>query len=190
MTKKVILGVTFLIGLLYILLPGPSSVDNFSSIPNSVKSKEVGDTTQVSNIAAYFSQFDRKGITAFYKQNYRDHFLFGKIIPPITLNYPPKAAYQYVRDQQVSTFLEEYVYPLRGSIFVNGYEPYIDNDIKNRPHFFVADNIHVYDQYFVSKATLRFYPDNVFVRLFIYLGIWAILIAQFKLFIRIKKEGV
>ena len=179
--KFQILSALFILGLVYVLAPGPTKVSDFPSIPSSLKSDEPGDTYQVSNIAAFFSDFDREGINKFFKDAYRDNHFFGKIIPPINLSYPPEYARVVIRNEQVSTFLEEFVYPLRGSIFVNGYEPYIENEMKKRTHNFVGDHIHIQGRYFVSKTTLRFYPADAFARIIVYLGIWLSIFALFEL---------
>lgn len=176
-----IITLIFVLGLIYILAPGPTSIDDFPPIPDSVKSSEPGDTTQVPEIAAYFSDYDRAKITEYYKNSYRNKFFFGKFLPPVKLSYPPEYAKVLVRDQQVSTFLEEYSYPLKGSIFVNGYEPYVENEIKKKTHGFVGDHIHIQGRYFVSKTTLRFYPADLFGRLIVYLGIWFSIFTFFEL---------
>lgn len=163
--------IIFLLGLVYILAPGPTKIEDFSPIPNSLKSDEPGDTYQNPNIAAYFSDFDRNAITNFYRDGYKNKFIWG-IIPPISLNYPPETSKQYIRDQQSSTFLEEYIYPLRGSIFVNGYEPFVENEMHKNPHNFIADHLHIQNRYFASKTTIRFYPADGFDRLIVYMGIW------------------
>jgi len=183
MYNKVTVFVLFIIGLAYILSPGPSSVTDFPAIPDSVKSNEPGDTIQVPNIAAYFSDYDREKITYFYKDAYRK-LNFTGFIPPMSLSYPPEFAKIVIRDEQKGTFLEEYVYPLRGSIYVNGYEPFIDNEIKKREHNFIADHIHIDGRYFVSKTTIRYYPADFFVKTTVYLGLW---ISIFAIFIVSKK---
>lgn len=176
MILKIITVSIFIMGFVYILSPGPSSVDDFPPMPDSLKSNEPGDTYQLPNIAAYFSDFDREGITSFYKNAYQKFHFFG-FFPPITLNHPPEYARQKIRNEQVSTFLEEYVYPLRGSIFVNGYEPFVENEMKKKNHNFVGDHIHINGRYFISKTTLRFYPADFFGRVVVYLGIWLIFLA-------------
>lgn len=170
-TIKIIIIVIFILGLVYSLYPGPSSISDFPPIPNSLKSDEPGDTYQVPNIAAYFSDYDRAKITNFYRNAYQRLHLFG-FFPPITLNHPPEFARSVIRNEQVSTFLEEFIYPLRGSIFVNGYEPWVENEMGKRKHNFIGDHIHIKGKYFVSKTTVRFYPADFFGRVIVYLGIW------------------
>mgnify|MGYP001608287733 CR=1 FL=1 len=177
---KILFGL-FLLGLIYILSPGPIGISDFTPIPNSLKSDEPGDTVQVPNISAYFSNLDRAGITKFYKDDYRKKFIFGWI-PPETLNYSPINALQYIRErQEESTFLEEYVYPLRGSIFVNGYEPSVDKEIKKFTKPVSGGPMEVHGQYFTSKTTLRFYPAPWHVSLISYIGIWVMSLSLFKI---------
>lgn len=161
----------FVLGLIYILLPGIPTVYEFPAIPNSVKSNLDGDTWQNVNIIAFFSDFRRAEITNFYK-SYFSRSLIGIPLPVVSLNRPPEEAYKYVRDQQESTFLEEYVFPLRESIFVNGYEPEIHNKMLGRKQEFIGNHILYNKEYYASKTTLRYYPSDVTSRLIIYIGIW------------------
>lgn len=184
--SRAIIIIFFLLGLIYLLWPGPNEVSDFPPLPDSLKSDEPGDTYQTPNIAAYFSQQDRAGITQFYKDWYKSAN-FG-FLPPIVLNHPPEEAHQFVRDQQVSTFLEEYVFPLRGSIFVNGYEPLVENSIKNRASNFFGNMIHINGNYYVSKTTLRYHPVPVIWRLVVYAGIWISILGIYKLTKKIWRE--
>lgn len=181
MTRTVLI-IVFLLGLIYLLWPGPESINNFPPLPGSLKSDEPGDTVQTPNIAAYFSQEKRAGITSFYKNSFRN--LSFKILPPIRLNHPIEEAKQYIRDEQTGTFLEEYVFPLRGSIFVNGYEPEVENRMRKRESNFFGDNILIKDNWYVSKTTLRYYPVSLIWRILIYLGIWVSIFG----FIRLSKK--
>lgn len=187
MIKKNILSFIFIIGLIYIVLPGPSSINDFSPIPNSLKSDEPGDTVEVSNVAAYFSQFNREDITNYYRNDLRSKYFFGKIISPLSINRPPQEAYIYIKDLQMSTFLEEYVYPLRSSIYVNGYEPHIEAQILNIPPS-EGDIIHIKGQYFKSKTTIRFYSSEWYIRLTVYFGIWVGSVSLWKLYKKALKE--
>lgn len=184
--NRTVVLLLFLLGLVYLLWPAPSSVEDLPPIPDSLRSDEPGDTVQVPNIAAYFSQYDRSQITSFYKNYFTKANFF--IIPPVTLNHPPEEAFQYVRDQQTSTFLEEYVFPLRGSIFVNGYEPTVENQIRNLPSNFFGNTIHIKGNYYVSKTTLRYHPVPIFWRITVYFGIWLSVLWLVKLSKKIWRE--
>lgn len=188
MTKKTAIAV-FLIGLIYIFTPGPRKIEDFSPLPGSTKSNEPGDTYQVPNITAYFSDFIREDITNFYREDFRKKFFFGWFLPPVILNYPPHAAMQYVRDMlQDSTFLEEYVYPLRGSIFVAGYDPLIEAYIRNIPPNKFGEYIYINGKYFKSKTTIRYYPAAWYISLLVYLGSWLTVIALYHLIQKIRRE--
>lgn len=167
MIKRIVL-VFFVLGFIYIVIPGPSKIEDFPPLPNSLKSTLEGDTIQNPNIAAYYSDFTRKDITKFYLKFYQR----SNWLPAIRLNHPPERAYQYVRDQQESTFLEEYLYPFKASFFVNGYEPKVENDMRNVPSRFLGDHIRLKDRYYVSKATIRYYPTPLGSRIFVYFLIW------------------
>lgn len=177
---RILVITIFVAGLIYLFWPGPSSIDNFPPPPGSYKSKQAGDTWQNPNIVGYYTNFHRDEITKFY-QDFFDKRIFGLRIPAVRLNHPPEAAYQYIRDQQASTFLEEYAYPLRESIFVNGYEPAIVNRMQRFPLNFVQDHIYYEGEYYNSKATLRYYPSPIWARLLIYLLLWMVILMLIKL---------
>lgn len=169
MFKQVIFSLLFFAGFFYLIMPGPSSIGDIAPIPGSLKSKEPGDTIQVPNIAAYFSNDRRKEVTGFYTGEFTYLKFLGFSIPPIKLNHPPEEAYTYIRDQQASTYLEQYTYPLRDSIFVNGYEPF---DINGKIYKRGATSIFIEGNYYDTKTTIRYYPSSVMWRIAIYFGIW------------------
>src|SRR5260221_6948618 len=99
---RIIFGIIFLLGLLYLILPGPDTIYEFPKLPDSLKSQLAGDTVQNPNIAAYFSDFDRDFVTKFYLQNYKEIYckktFFGFpnplcFVQPIKLNHPPEQAF-------------------------------------------------------------------------------------------------
>ena len=169
-------------------LPGPTSISNFSPLPNSLKSDEPGDTYQVPNVAAYFSQLKRAEIANFYRDNYKKISWMGFLFPPISLNYPPEYARQYIRNEQKGTFLEEYVYPLRESVFVNGYEPAVEDEMKKAKRSFIGDHIYINGNFYVSKTVLRFYPSGIPERLLVYIGMWLAILSIHDLMKRIARE--
>lgn len=169
---RLIMLFVFVLGAIYLLLPGPSSIDDFPGLPNSVKSDLPGDTIQNPNIAAYFADVRRDFITRYYKNIFSRMLFLGLPLPIIALNHPPELAYKYVRDQQESTFLEEYVFLLRESIFVNGYEPSVENQILKKQSSEVGNHVIYNGVMYDAKTTLRFYPSNLSSRLLVYFGIW------------------
>ncbi len=195
MKRIIVCGILFAIGLIYILLPAPSSIQEIPGVPGSLKSDEPGDTWQNPNIAGYYTNARRAEVTSFYRDsfwqlhccldfnNFLNRIFF--LIPPIRINRPPEEAYTYIRDQQRSTYLEEYLYPLRESLFVNGYEPFDENGVAfNNKSFTMLIDGKVYD----SKVTIRYYPSAWGSRLLVYLGIWAGLIGLFIVLRRIFKK--
>ncbi len=182
---KILVSTLFLVGLVYVLLPGATRVEDFAPIPESTKSGLEGDTWQNKNIAGYFSQWERAAITTYYRQLYNKS-LFG--LPSIRVNHPPEDAKVFVRREQESTFLEEYIHPLRDSLYVNGYEPTIENAMFHKASGFVGNHIEYQGDYYLSKTTLRFHPSFWWARLFNYLAIWGGMIALIKLSTRAMKE--
>lgn len=178
----------FLLGLIYILIPTTLTINSFPPLPNSTKSKLEGDTSQNPNIAAYFSQFRREFITKFYKSDFERKLIPGLPLPVVRINHPPEYAYTYIRDQQESTFLEEYTRPLRESLFVNGYEPLIENQIRRREASLIGNNIIYEEKLYPSKTTIRYYPTSPFFRVLVYIGIWISAIALIRLTIRVNKD--
>lgn len=184
--RKLLLIALFLLGLVYILAPAPQEIDEIPPVPDSLKSEEPGDTRQSTNIAAYFSDYWREDLIAFYTDQFQVLNYFGFYIPPIRLNHPPEEGFAYVRDQQRSTFLEQLVYPLRGSLFINGYEPISQ---KGKKFDVISMPIEIGDRVYNSKTTLRYYPAPVIVRTLVYIGIWVSLIALLLLIRDSRKKG-
>lgn len=150
----------------YMLAPGVTNIDNFIALPSSLKSSLSGDTVQVSNVSAYYSNNYRSFVTQFYYDSLKSQswLPFG----PIKINHPPEFAYQYIKDQTQSTFLEEYTYPLRDSLFVNGLEPFEED---GRSRYWGATQFSQDGQNFNNKVTLRYYPSSLWARMVVWVGI-------------------
>lgn len=149
-------------------MPGPVSINDFPPLPQSSKSDLPGDTWQVPNIAGYFSNNYRKLVVSYYQDNYKDSLLVK--IPPLRLNYAPELAYLTVRQYTDSTYLEELVYPLRDSLYINGFEP-IQED--GQPRYWGAGKFSVDGSSYSTKTTIRFYSSPVWVRMLVWSGIVA-----------------
>ena len=165
-TIKIALGLLSASLLLYLLLPGPDGISDFPALPDSMKSSLEGDTIQVANVSAYFSNNYRDFVIPYYSESYKKHtkFPFG----PLRLNYPPEFAFTAIKDQTQSTYLEEMAYPLRDSLFINGLEP-VEKD--GTPRYLGAGRIEVDGQFRDTKVTLRFYPSNLVSRVTVWFGI-------------------
>lgn len=171
MILRIIYSIFSFLLLIYLVWPGPNYVEDFSSLPKSMRSTEPGDTYQVRNIKAYYSDFFREFVVPYYQQNYQN--LSRLPFPPIRLNYPPESALTMVREQILSTYLEELVYPMKTSVFVNGFEPFYSD---GRPKYKGAVHIREVETVFNSKTTLRFYPSPIWARFVIWVGINIILL--------------
>lgn len=157
--------------LVYLILPGANSIDDFPALPNSSKSTLYGDTTEIPNVKAYFSNNYRSFVVNFYKLSFISKNLFP--FEPIKLNYPPEFAFTAIKDQTQSTFLEELVYPLRDSLFVNGMEPFGED---GSPRYWGAENFDSEGQNYLTKTTLRYYPSSISVRILVWAGIMVSLV--------------
>lgn len=173
---KHIFIIASLLLLVYMLWPGPTKISDFAALPNSAKSTLSGDTVQIPNVSAYFSDNFREFVVPFYRENFQKLSILP--FPPITLNHPPEFSWMTIKKHTDSTYLEELVYPLRNSLYVNGFEPFYSD---KTPKFwgstkFEEEGISTY-----TKTTLRFYPSNLLVRILVWLGIVTSLLFLFKI---------
>jgi len=139
----------------------------FSALPDSVKSKLSGDTTENPDIKAYFSGEYRNFVIPYYIIEFKNGSRFP--INPLRLNYQPEEAFTWVKDQTQSTYLEEITYPLRDSLFINGLEPF---DMTTKEKRYKAATIFVQDgKEFETKVTLRYYKTSFIYRMIVWMGI-------------------
>lgn len=156
--------------------PGPSKISDFAPLPSSDKSTLEGDTIQIPNVAGYFSNNFRDFVVPFYVKTYQDlsHFPF----PPLRLNRPPEYSWTAIKKHTDSTYLEELVYPLRDSLFVNGFEPFYSD---GQPKFWGAIKFAINEHSWFTKTTLRYYPSNIIIRILVWVGIISSIYLLFKL---------
>jgi hypothetical protein len=169
MIKKITFVIYLLISLtllVYLILPGPTAITDFSALPGSIKSSLEGDTIQVPNVAAYFSDNFRHIAVNYYKNEYKSKTLFP--FPPLRLNHPPEDAYTAIKDQTESTYLEEYTYPLRDSLYINGLEP-LNED--GTPRYNGASKIKIDGGEYSTKVIIRYYPSKLLSRVILWIGI-------------------
>lgn len=105
------------------MLPSPAEP---SPLLDSRKSTEPGDTGQIPGLFAYYTNLSRVEVTNFYFNHYSRSKLLGIPLLTIRLNHPPEYAWEVIIDTIHSSYLEEFVHPLRESLFINGYEPASD----------------------------------------------------------------
>lgn len=176
--KFFFLFLSFLL-LLYLVWPfEPKSISDFSPLPQSTKSTLSGDTVEVPNVAAYFSDNYRSFVTKYYRNQFQYMTKFP--FPPIVLNHPPEYAFNYIKDQTLSTYLEEYVYPLRSRLFVNGLEPFEEDTKELR--YEGAAKFEAGGKLYETKVTLRYYPSPIWARIFVWAGINLIVVLFYLLF--------
>lgn len=162
--------------LIYMVWPGPNQISDFKALPNSDKSKLEGDTIQIPDVVGYFSDNFRDFVVPFYLKDYQNlnHFPF----PPLKLNHPPEYSWTAIKKHTDSTYLEELIYPLRSSLYVNGFEPFYSD---GTPKFWGSTKLNEGKNLWYTKTTLRFYPSSLFVRLTTWLGICVCMLFLYKL---------
>jgi len=172
-------GIFFFSSFVYLVLP----VSNVPPLPNSQKSEEPGDTVQVPRVSAYYTNLKRAEVTDFYKKYFSKSSFLGLPLPVITLNHPPEYGRIVIRDQILSSYLEEYVHPLRDSLYVNGWEPdvYFKDNPGARNQF---QNLVGETRYF-SKVTLRPFYSSIVARIGIFITIFILFFLFYILFRRI-----
>ncbi len=130
----------------------------FPVIPNlgqELQSNLPGDTVQVPNIKAFFTNWNRSQVIAYYKSNLPK--------PYILLNHPPERAKEVIRDEIQSYYLQEFVFPLKGSVYINGFE--WKNDVFTPESSRLKNKILVGQMAYDSKVTARWYSSSIFGRL-------------------------
>jgi hypothetical protein len=174
----------FLLGLWYIVLPVPHLTRDFISSQNAV----IGKSSEVKYI--FYTNQWRSSVTEYYQKKFRESHCQGNsvlnlfcYINPIILNYSPLLATTLIDSKQQSTYLEEYIYPLKDSIIVNGYEPYDQNgkqfDKSSQPLVFNGKQYH-------AQVTVRYYSSSFVSRIFIYLFICLSIYFEIRLFKKLR----
>ena len=177
--KYLIVGVIYLLGLVYLTLPSPI----YPELTQAERSDEPGDTWQHPDQKGYYTNLTRAEVLSQLQTKFALK-IFGFTIPSYRLNYRPEEAFSLVRDQLKSYYLEEIVYPFRESLFVNGWEP------TNSPQYDVKDVNKVPDISFrgvpfLSKVTLKPTSSNMIFRVLI----WTLLFpASYLVFLSLKKS--
>lgn len=178
--SRIIFIVFSILLFIYMIWPQPLKIADFKPLPNSFKSTLDGDTVQVPNVSAYFSNNYREFALRFYKDNYQGAVKLP--FSPYRLNYPPEYSFIAIKKHTDTTYLEELVYPLKGSLFVNGFEPYYEN---GEPKYWGSSKFAIGESVFDTKVTLRLFPSPFWARFIVFLGIIASIIMLKKLFLKI-----
>lgn len=128
------------------------------------------------NVAGYFSNNYRDFVVPFYSSMYQR--LTGLPFAPLRLNRPPEYAWTAIKTNTDSTYLEELVYPLRDSLYVNGFEPFYSD---GSPKFWGSTKFEVNGQNWFTKVTLRFYPSKLIIKIIVWVGIISSIYFLYKL---------
>ena len=144
-----------LLGIFYLIKPTRFPPD----LPSSVISTLPGDTVQISNVKAYFTNLSRTEVMNFYKANYGGLFR-------IIINYPPEKAKEIFVDTMQSYYLEEFIIPFKESLYINGFE--WEKDVFTKPEKRIVNKLIYSNQEFKSKITIRVFPTSIPKRLFVF----------------------
>lgn len=164
MIKKILIAIFTVFNLLavwYLITPPPTIPD----LVDSVKSDLPGDTTQLKNVSAYFTNLSRSEVTTFYKANFNGPFR-------IRLNHPPERSQDVIIDTMQSNYLEEYILPFKESVFINGFE--WQNDPFTKEEKRIANKLIYYDREYFAKITIKTFPTSVPQRLLSFFFIEAV----------------
>lgn len=180
MKKILILAFFFYsLGLIYLLLPTPATPD----LSKAERSDEPGDTWQHPDQKGFYTDSNRQTVLSEMQSKFSLVFL-GFKLPSYRLNYRPEEAFSLVRDQLKSYYLEEIIYPLHSSLFVNGWEPthspvYTGYEEKEIPRISFRGTP------YVSKVTLKPTVSSVWARIFIWTLIFP---SSYLVYLSLKKS--
>lgn len=160
--KHYLVVLLFFLGIIYLSLPSP----RYPDLTSGARSDEPGDTWQNPDQKGYYSNSDRATVLSDIQSQFSLQ-LAGITIPSYRLNYRPEEAYDFVRDQLQSYYLEEIIYPLRESIFVNGWEPKKSPKFAGLPEESIPD-ISLHGIPYDAKITLRPVNSPVWARLIVW----------------------
>ena len=177
--KLIIVAIVYSLGVVYLFPPAPQTPD----LVPSTRSSEEGDTIQNPDQKGFYTQVAREEALSQLQLKY-SFTIFGVRIPSYRLNYRPEEAFGMVRDQLKSSYLEEIVYPMRNSLFVNGYEPlnapiYANLQREDVPKLFFENT-----PYF-AKVTVKPVNSSLLARLFVWTLIFP---ATYLVFFSLKKS--
>ncbi|KKU97817.1 hypothetical protein A2701_02075 [Candidatus Amesbacteria bacterium RIFCSPHIGHO2_01_FULL_47_34] len=131
----------------YLLLPDPGFPP---PPPGSLVSTEPADTESIYR-RAYFTDLSRQEIMEYYSSTFALRFLPWV---QLRLNNPPEESQTVIRDQALTSWLEELVHPWRESVYINGFYPTLPTQA-----------INVAGKHYEAKITVRLLPSHPVTRL-------------------------
>ena len=161
MFKKIFISIFVIFNLLAIFYL-TSSVPVLPDLPNSAKSDLPGDTVQISNVTAYFTNMSRTEVINFYKAYYGGLFR-------INLNHPPERSKDIFVDTMQSYYLEEFILPFKESLYINGFE--WENDVFTKVESRSKNKLIYHDIEYKAKITLRRFPVPITSRLIAFFSV-------------------
>lgn len=138
--------------IIYLIIPSPTLPD----LVNSVKSDEPGDTVQIPNVSAFYTNMTRTEVINFYKAYYSGPFR-------IILNHPPEKSKEIIRDTIQSYYFQEFILPYKETLYINGFE--WENDVFTKPENRVKNKLLFQDKEYKAKITIRTFPTSIPKRL-------------------------
>jgi hypothetical protein len=163
--------------IVYLISPTPK----LPNLVNSAKSDEPGDTIQLKNVSAYYTNMTRTEVMNFYKTYYSGPFR-------IILNHPPERSKEIIRDTIRSYYFEEFILPFKESIYINGFE--WENDVFTLPEKRVKNKLIFKEKEYKAKITIKTFPTSKTKRILAFLFTEAAIISSFciyKSFLKKKK---
>lgn len=151
MLKKILISILLIFNffaLVYLTSPVPALPD----LPNSVKSNLPGDTVQISNVSAYFTNMTRTEVINFYQAYYSGLFR-------INLNHPPERSKEIFVNTMQSYYLEEFVLPFKESLYINGFE--WENDVFTKSENRSKNKLIFNNKEYKAKITIRRFPTSI-----------------------------
>lgn len=155
----------YLLGLFYLVLPGPA----FPELPEAYRSTEPGDTAEIENLWAFYTNWSREETISFFKKAFSKSSFLGLPLPGYKLNHPPEYARETIRDTLQSNFYEELVHPWRESLFINGWVPSQDTLYKRGNKEPIEDFVRG-GQVYQGKVTLYYVQSSVWARILVWTG--------------------
>ncbi|MFA6602782.1 MAG: hypothetical protein WCT01_03170 [Candidatus Shapirobacteria bacterium] len=160
------------LGVSYLMLPTPT----LPPLQDSIRSQEPGDTVQLQNVTAYYSNLTRAQVLNFYKAYYSGPFR-------IIINHPPETARQLIKDTIQTYYLYEILLPYRETLYINGYE--WQNDVFTEPSDRIKNKLIYEGKTYSTKITLKSFPTTPTRRLVNFFGLEIIFILLFIIYRRI-----
>jgi len=164
--KLLVVFLIYLLGIFYLILPEPV----IPNLPDSLKSTEPGDTTQIPGVWAYYTNLSRKEVVDFYRKTFSRSPFLGLPLPTYLLRHPPEYARETIRQTQKSNFYDELVHPLRESLFISGWIPGEDQVYLRQSKKPIID-FWVGGERFTAKITLYHVQSPLWARILVWTGI-------------------